>query len=287
LSLPAEFHGGAVYLLDKPAGIPSRSASGQVARAWQVRRHGHAGTLDPDASGVLPILLGRATRLSQYLTGRPKRYSFILILGASTDTCDASGKVLSSADASAVTREAVLKALEGFTGEFSQVVPEFSALHLEGRRAYESARSGVSPEMPTRSVKAWDWDAGMLEKGRIGLSVSVSAGTYVRGLARDIGAVLGPGAHADRIVRLAVGGLTLARCSRSPDSTSALVPMLDALDFLPRVDLDEAATGKVRHGLPFESVVEGLVTLASGGRLMAVGQGDGSIMRPSTVLEGE
>jgi tRNA pseudouridine55 synthase len=286
VTLPPHYSGGAVYLLSKAPGMTSRAAAREVSSAWAVRKHGHAGTLDPDASGVLPVLLGRATRLSPYLTGHPKTYRFGLVLGVVTDTGDSAGRVLSTSDAGGIASEDVLRALEAFTGSFDQRVPEFSALHLGGVRAYEMARTGSPMEMPVRRASASGWVLRGFEGPVVDLQVTVSAGTYVRGLARDIGEALRVGAHATGIQRMAVGSFTLDRCSEAPDSPDSLLSAADAMAGFPSVSLDESQARDVGHGIALGSEVPGTIALLGpDGRLVAIGRGDGRYIQPVTVLE--
>jgi tRNA pseudouridine55 synthase len=285
LSLLADLRGGAVYLLDKPAGMTSRAASGLVARAWgPLKRHGHAGTLDPSASGVLPVLLGKATRLSRWLTGHTKRYRFTLVLGASTDTGDDEGRVTATGDPSGVTRDMVVGALPALTGRFGQRVPEFSAVRIDGIRAYELARSGRPGEMPVRMVETHDWTAGDLEGGCIELEVTAGPGTYIRALARDIGGALGCPAHARRITRTAMGGFRLEMCSCEPGDPEALVSMACAMAGFPGLEMDDAEAAMIMRGNAIERMSEGVVALLHEGALIAVGEGSGNLVRPVAVL---
>jgi tRNA pseudouridine55 synthase len=286
VTLPETHAGGAVYLLSKASGVTSRSAAREVAVAWGVKKHGHAGTLDPDAGGVLPVLLGKATRLSPYLTGHSKRYRFALVLGVATDTGDAAGRVLATSDAGGMEARAVLDALEAFTGSFEQRVPEFSALHLGGVRAYEKARRGTPAEMPVRKASARDWVLHGFGGARAELEVTVGAGTYIRGLARDIGSALGVGAHAAGIIRVAVGSFGIERCSTAPDAPSSLLTAAEAMSGFPSLALDESQVREVGHGMPLGSLLRGTVALLGpGGKLVAVGNGDGHMIKPATVLE--
>lgn len=286
MTLPDSFSGGAVYLLSKAPGITSRAAAGEVARAWGTKKHGHAGTLDPAAAGVLPVLLGKATRLSPYLTGHAKRYRFALVLGITTDTGDATGRILSSSDAGCITSEILMSATGAFQGTFDQRVPEFSALHLGGVRAYEIARKGIPAEMPVRRAGAEAWRLVSMDGPRAELEVTVSAGTYIRGLARDLGDALGVGAHAADIIRIAVGSFGLERCSETPDSPSSLLSAAEAVAGFPSLELDESQAREVGHGMALGSELPGTVALVGpDGHLVAMGRGDGRLIKPVTVLD--
>ncbi len=281
-------HGGrgAVYLLDKPSGSTSRKASAEVARFWGYRRFGHAGTLDPSASGVLPVLLGCATRLSAYLSGHEKRYSFEVVTGIETDSLDSEGAVVGRADPVTPALEDLARVLERFEGAFEQKVPAFSAVKIGGRASFRIARAGGSPETPSRRVTARSWEILWIRDGRFRLAVTVSPGTYIRALASDIGAVLGCGAHAAGIVRESYGAFTRAECAAGPDSPgSLLAPALAMRGFPARILTGEEAS-RVSHGNPVEDASEGTVVLLDGpgGELIAVGTGDGRFIRPVTVL---
>jgi tRNA pseudouridine55 synthase len=266
--------------------MTSRKSSILAAKAWGHRRFGHCGTLDPSATGVLPILLGAATRLSPYLAGGDKVYSFDLVLGITTDTDDLDGSATSFSDASGVTRERVEAVLAEFTGTFAQRAPVYSAVRVDGVRAYRSARRGAVPEMPCRTVSAREWSAGPVEQGRIRLRVEVSPGTYVRALARDIGAALGVGGAADSIVRERTGRFTLEDCSSTPGDPRSLLSMSDAMSDYPGVTLSADDRRRVLHGQPAAGGGQGVVRLLSeDGGLLAVGRAANGSIKPECVLE--
>jgi tRNA pseudouridine55 synthase len=283
---------GAVYLLDKSGGISSRKASSAVARAWGYKRFGHAGTLDPAASGLLVVLLGRATRLSRYLTGFSKSYQFTLRLGTETDTGDETGKPVGEVQKTiaGISAASVLEVLEGFTGTFDQEVPAFSAVHVNGRRAYRGARKGMELTMPVREATAWGWkleEHPDQDDSGFRLEVKVGSGTYVRALARDIGRALGVGAHAEAIRRTMVGHLSVLEASLEPDNADSLRSMAESVSAFDQEPLDDTAVRDIRHGRPVQSGLTGTVALLdSDGRLVAMGQGDGVIVRPECVLKG-
>jgi len=279
---------GAVYLLDKPAGCTSRKAAAEVARFWGYRRFGHAGTLDPAASGVLPVLLGCATRLSAYLSGHEKRYSFEVVTGIETDSLDSEGAVVRRADPVTPSPEDLAVVLERFDGGFEQKVPAFSAVKIGGMASFRIARAGGSPETPSRRVTAHSWEIHWIRDGRFRLAVTVSPGTYIRALASDIGADLGCGAHAEGIVRESYGAFTRAECAAGPDSPGAMIAPADAMRGYPSRVLTEDEASRVSHGNPVEGSMEGMVAMLDGpgGELLAIGSGDGRLIRPVTVLSG-
>lgn len=257
-----------------------------VARSWGFGKWGHSGTLDPGAAGVLPVLLGSGTKLSGYLTGGSKVYSFTLVMGIATETDDLEGPVIRRTDASMITREALIRVLDELTGTFSQTVPSYSAVRVDGGRAYAKARSGKKPEMPSRTVSVRNWAVCDLKEGRSRLRVEVSAGTYIRALARDAGEKLGVGAVADEITRERSAGFSLSECSDAPDDPRAMLTPLEAMRGYPERHLEPAEVEGVRNGLPVAGEAEGIVLLVEGrDRLIAVGKGGDGVIRPLRVLE--
>ena len=192
--------------IDKPAGMTSHDVVAHIRRAAQQKRVGHAGTLDPAATGVLVVALGKATRLIEYVQdSTSKRYLATIHLGATTTTDDAEGEVLGTAAVPPLGRAAIERALEPFRGEILQVPPMYSALHHQGRRLHELAREGIVVERAARLVtierlELLDWSSPMLT-----LDIMCSKGTYIRSLARDLGESLGCGAHLQALRRTAVG----------------------------------------------------------------------------------
>jgi tRNA pseudouridine55 synthase len=192
--------------IDKPAGMTSHDVVAHIRRAAWQKRVGHAGTLDPAATGVLVVALGNATRLIEYVQdSTSKRYLATVQLGTTTTTDDAEGEVLTTSAVPALDRAAIEQALEPFCGEIMQVPPMYSALHHQGRRLHELAREGIVVELAARPVvierlELIDWIAPLLT-----LDVMCSKGTYIRSLARDLGEALGCGAHLQALRRTAVG----------------------------------------------------------------------------------
>jgi tRNA pseudouridine55 synthase len=187
-----------------------------------VKRVGHAGTLDPMATGVLPVLLGRATRLAEYLVGGSKTYVAEVLLGVETDTYDAEGKVLHEQQASGLQREAVEAALASFRGEFEQTPPAFSAVKRGGVASYQRARRGEAVELAPRKVEVLRLEVLDFEPPRLRLEMDCGKGFYVRSLAHDLGAALGTGAMLSGLVRTRVGPFKL-RDAVSPDGLAGAV----------------------------------------------------------------
>ncbi len=207
-------------LLNKPSGITSFSAVSKVKRLAQERRVGHTGTLDPMATGVLPIFLGRATALSSFMLDGNKRYRATVKLGITTDTEDITGTVLSQSEVS-VTEQELGIALENFKGKIPQTPPMYSALKKDGVRLYELARQGKSVEIPKREIEIFSIDllSSLDEDNCFSIDVLVSKGTYIRSLARDIGEFLGCGATLKSLERTSACGFDICDCISLNDLT--------------------------------------------------------------------
>lgn len=244
-----------VLLLDKPAGLTSNASLGVVKRLFDARKAGHTGTLDPFATGLLPVALGEATKFAQGLLDADKTYAAVLRLGVATTTGDPEGEVVAR-HAVAVTDAQVRAALAGFIGAIDQVPPMHSALKRGGRPLYEYARAGITVERPARRVRidALDW------LGRAGDDVSFrvacSKGTYVRTLAEDIGAALGCGAHLVELRRERVGDLDVGAAATVADLEARAAPARDALLLpvdtlvraMPALVLDNESARRLRLG---------------------------------------
>ncbi len=207
-----------LILLNKPSGITSFGAVAKIKRAAHEKRVGHTGTLDPMATGVLPVLLGRATALSGLMLDADKRYTATVRLGVATDTDDITGTVIKNGEVN-VTSEQLNNAVSHFTGEIMQRPPAYSALKKDGVRLYTLARMGETVELPERRVTVFSADvvSYINEKNEFTVNFHVSKGTYIRSLARDIGEFLGCGACLSSLCRTYTGGFSLSQCI-SPDA---------------------------------------------------------------------
>ncbi len=249
----------------KAPGPTSQQVVAAVRRLARGLRAGHAGTLDPAAAGVLPVCVGAATRLADYLHLPPKEYRFELILGVETDTQDATGRIVAEADASALDAAALAAVLPRFVGTVRQRPPLYSARHHEGRRLHELARGGgapgpeVLPERPVRieSLALLRWTPG--RRARALCAVVCGAGTYVRSLCADVGRALGPGACMGALVRHRAGGFAAEECRTLEEIAAAaqhggladlVLSPARALAFLPAVVVDPAEALAVGHGRP-------------------------------------
>ena len=276
-----------ILLLDKPSGLRSNTVLQQVKRLFDARKAGHTGSLDSLASGLLPVCLGEATKVSGFLLEADKGYRSRFTLGVSTTTGDADGEVTAEGPVPALDDDAVRAVLGRFTGAIRQVPPMYSALKHQGRRLYELAYQGMEVAREPRDVTVHAFD--LLDRGEDWLDVEVlcSKGTYVRTLAEDVGAALGCGAHVSVLRRTRVGPFEAAdMVSLEAVETAAreghaaldalLVPLDRALADRPGVELEANSAFYLRQGQPVlvpRAPTEGLVRLyAPGARFMGVGE---------------
>jgi tRNA pseudouridine55 synthase len=242
-----------VLVLDKPAGVSSATAVERVKHELRIKRAGHAGTLDPIATGVLAICIGDATKLAGYLIADDKAYEADALLGRETDTLDRTGKVTAESDVT-VTRDQVLAALAARTGEQDQIPPMFSAIKQGGVRLYHKARAGEDVEREPRRVRIDRLELLAFEPPRLRLFIACSKGTYVRSIVADVGHDLGCGAHLTELRRTRSGSFTLDHAQQLGQlDASRLVPLNRALH-LPVITVPAALLPKVLSGvqLPLE-----------------------------------
>lgn len=246
-----------VLVVDKPVGLTSHDVVQIIRKGTGIRRAGHTGTLDPRASGVLVVLVGPAVRLSEYVSASDKRYQATIRLGSSTDTYDAEGIVTSSASEVNVTEDEFQDLLEEFIGEIEQTPPPFSAVKVNGEKAYEKARAGEEVELVPRKINVYSLELLEWAPPEVVVDVFCSSGTYVRSLAHDLGLRLGVGAHLVGLRRTKSGQFTLRdavslrRLRESfevGDWYQYLIPAAEALADWPMVELDAENTDLIRHG---------------------------------------
>ncbi len=253
-----------LLVLDKPAGCTSHDVVARCRRIYGQKKVGHAGTLDPDATGVLLVGLGQATRLLQYLSGLSKRYTGEVVLGVATSTLDAQGTETGRWDMTDVTLEVARKAALTLTGEIAQVPPMVSALKVGGRRLHELARAGIEVERAARAVTVSRFEVDLACPAEadapagpgpvLAIDVVCSSGTYVRSLAADLGAALGGGAHLRRLRRLAVGSygleesVSLGTLERMVDPAGVVLRPLEALRGMARAVVPGDVAAAVGHG---------------------------------------
>ena len=283
-----------LVVLDKEAGWTSHDVVARCRRIFGQRRVGHAGTLDPDATGVLLVGLGRATRLLRFLTALPKTYTTDIVLGTTTSSLDASGELTGTYDMSHVTPELVAAAAEALTGEIEQVPPMVSAVKVGGHRLHDLARQGVEVERAARPVTVYRFDTEPhpTRPGVYRAEVECSSGTYVRVLAHDLGMALGGGAHLANLRRTRIGsfGEAEARPLDHVDLDAVLTPA-QAMRDLDHVAVGAPVAASIRTGLPLDRVPLGAAgdgpwaMLDDRGNLLAVYEATGTDrIRPAVVL---
>ena len=247
--------------MDKPAGISSNDVVQQAKRLFGAQKVGHTGSLDPLATGVLPLCFGEATKFSQYLLDASKTYWTRIRLGVSTETGDADGEVIAQVDATAITQTQVSDALETFVGEIEQIPSMYSALKHQGQPLYKLARQGIEVERAPRTVTIYSAELLQFAEAYIELRVHCSKGTYIRSLAEDLGAALGCGGHVSALRRLAAGpyaeaqAVTLEQVSEIGDPQemdALLLPVASAVGSWPSVRLHEDTAHYVRQGQPVQ-----------------------------------
>jgi tRNA pseudouridine55 synthase len=250
-----------LVIVDKAGGMTSHDVVARVRRLAGTRKVGHAGTLDPMATGVLVVGVEKATRLLGYLTLTEKEYAATIRLGQTTSTDDAEGEITGTASAEGVTIEAIDQAVAALTGEIGQVPPAVSAIKVGGQRAYKLTRAGAAPELKARPVTVYEFTitgiqraeeagemAGLLD---LDATVRCSSGTYIRALARDLGEALGTGGHLTRLRRTRVGGYRAgdARTLEQLAEHFEVLPLAQAAAAaFPRRDLTEDEAGRLAHG---------------------------------------
>ncbi len=276
-----------VLLVDKPAGLTSRAAVDRARRAVGTRRIGHAGTLDPFATGLLTLLVGRATRLLPFLEGDPKVYHAGIRFGHATTTDDLSGEPVGE-PAPLPARDAVERAMEAMTGHLLQRPPAFSAKQVGGMRAYVAARRGQPLVLDPVGVTVYEWRVLGGDGANLDVEVSCSGGTYVRALARDLGEAVGSAAHLVSLRRLRSGPFTVDNAqtlAAVDDGNVRLLPSAQAVAHLPSQILDDLDAKRIVHGRSVPARVAGdLAALWHADALLAIGTRDGETWRPKVVL---
>jgi tRNA pseudouridine55 synthase len=243
--------------INKPAGMTSYAVVAAVKRVTREKHVGHAGTLDPDATGVLPVCIGKGTRIIEFLMDAHKVYRAVIELGITTDTYDATGKIVSKHDPSCVAKDMLEMALHSFRGTIKQIPPMYSALKHQGQPLYELAREGISIERKSRDITIYrleltDWHPPLFT-----LEIECSKGTYIRSLANDLGEMLGSGAYMKNLVRTGYGSfkiedaITLDQLkisSKEGDWQKYLHPIDSVLEDLPKITVDEAGVTAIKTG---------------------------------------
>ncbi|MBQ2261660.1 MAG: tRNA pseudouridine(55) synthase TruB [Loktanella sp.] len=285
-------------VVDKPAGITSTTVVNRVRWAFEANKAGHAGTLDPEATGVLAVALGEATKTVPYITDALKAYVFTVRLGQATNTDDAEGEVIATSDLRP-DDDAIKAALAGFVGDIMQVPPQFSAVKVDGQRAYAKARAGEEMELAARPL----WVEELLLADRpdadhVVLEMTCGKGGYVRSIARDLGDVLGCKAHVLSLRRIwsgpfrATDGITLDQMdaiARTPELDAHLLPLEVGLADLTEVRCPAESIAKLRNGNPATVIANGVeygeeVWASHDGQAIAIGSYRGGELHPTRVF---
>lgn len=285
-------------VVDKPAGVTSTSVVGKVRWALDAKKAGHAGTLDPEATGVLAIALGEATKTVPYITDALKAYTFTITLGTATNTDDAEGEVIATA-VDRPTDEAIKEALLPFIGDIMQVPPQFSAVKVDGQRAYKKARDGEEMDLAARPL--WVEELLLVDRpnpDHVVLEMTCGKGGYVRSIARDLGAALGCYGHVQTLRRIWSGpfdvedGIALDQVealARTPELDAHLLPLETGLTDLPEVTCPAESIAKLRNGNPAPVIGSGIdygaeVWASAKGQPIAVGKYLGGTLQPTRVF---
>jgi tRNA pseudouridine55 synthase len=286
-----------ILLVDKPVGPTSHDVVSKVRKAAGTRRVGHAGTLDPFASGLLIVLLGQATRLSEYLLGLPKSYDTTVWLGVETDTHDPEGAVVSENPGWVdVTRDQMEAALDPFRGDILQEPPVYSAKKVQGESAHRRVRRGEEVTLEKAPVTIHEMALTYFAPPEVGLRIRCSAGTYIRALGRDLGRALGVGAHLTALRRGSIGAfnvetaISLSDVVGGGDLLGHLIPPARALAHMPALEVDEAQAARLRQGQFLPAVALDLAEdqpfrFLLEGELLAIGFRRGDHLRPRKVLD--
>lgn len=283
-----------VLPIDKPVGPTSHDVVARARRALHEKRIGHTGTLDPFASGLLLLCIGHATRLAEFLSGLSKTYIADVMLDAFTDTDDRTGQRIVESDSwHSVDETALRTALDRFTGTISQVPPAYSAKKIRGERSYVAARRGEDVQLAPVEVTISVLRVLHFDPPLVRLEVDCSSGTYIRALARDIGAFLGTGGYLQELRRTRVGdfvidqALTMDRLEDSGAVASHAIAPLQAVAHLPRVDVDQATVDRLRNGQRVRLAsqpADGTVAVAAADHLIAIATMKGGVLHPRKVF---
>ena len=276
-------------IVDKPAGLTSHDVVAEARKIFGTRKIGHSGTLDPDATGVLILGVGRATRLLQFLTSLPKSYRGEIVFGKETSTLDSSGEVVSVHDMGDLKPSDVRKATQLFLGEIEQTPPMVSAVRVGGKRLYELARDGKEVDRPSRQVRVDSFEVEPTANPLIyEADINCSSGTYIRSLAADLGSALGGGAHLRNLRRTRIG--SFAESEALPLDEVKLRTSAEGMRDFFTVEIDEDTAKEVSHGRVFpkehlKTESEGPWALIDGnGELLAVYKEHGDRIKPAVVI---
>ena len=288
---------GKVVLVDKPSGPTSHDVVLWARRSLGTSRVGHSGTLDPFASGLLLIMSGWATRISEYLTVLPKTYCATIQLGVTTDTDDSKGQVLErNENWQQLSKSDITNGLKEFEGQISQVPPQYSAKKVQGERMYRKARRGEKVKLDPVKIEVFKIFLTELNFPSMKISVECSSGTYIRSLARDLGTLLGVGAHVSDLRRLSIGEFSVENCIDADSLRKGLLPdrnaeveVSKALGHLRSIDVGKDIAKKLRNGIHIRSPNSDYkngeaIVILSNGELVGMAEADQEVIRPKKIL---
>ena len=277
--------------LNKPAGMTSHDAVNRVRKIFSTRKVGHAGTLDPQASGVLPVAIGRATKFIEYLADRDKTYRAEILFGIATDSGDLDGSIIARAENfSMPTAEDLTAVMNSFIGEIEQRPPKFSAIKIHGRKAYDLARKNLEFDMPSRRVKIFRLELVAFNENSVTIDIDCGKGTYIRSLAVDIGAKLNLPATLKNLVRLRVGDFNLSDALTFDDlAASSLLPIENCLTHLPQFELPAHRLRAFMNGLPTTINLpdEKILRVICDGKFLGIGHIERGELRSSKIIQSQ
>jgi tRNA pseudouridine55 synthase len=277
----------ALVLVDKPAGITSHDVVSVARRALGERRIGHAGTLDPFATGLLVLLTGRATRVLPYVDGDPKEYDATIRWGAETDTDDSTGRVVR--EASPPTIDAMERGMAALTGTIEQMPPDYSAKQVGGRRAHTAARSGAPLTLSPARVRVDEWRVRAQRESETDVTIVCGSGTYVRALARDLGRSTGSAAHLSALRRTRSGPFAITAAASYQalrDGGATMRPPRDAIPSIPAQQLSADDAARLARGMRVDARIAGerAALVDESGALLAIAERSGEQWQPRVVL---
>ena len=276
-----------ILIIDKPGGITSHDVVNRVRKLFQTTKVGHLGTLDPMATGVLPVCVGKATRIGQFLPTAPKEYAGEIRFGFSTTTYDREGDPTSEGQHFTASRGDVEKAVGELTGVIDQVPPPFSAKKIGGVPSYKLARRGRTVENPAARVEIFEFEIKNLAGPLLEFRISCSGGTYIRSLAHDLGQRLGMGAHLESLRRVRSGEFTIAQATELDKISPAdVIPIERLLESMPLIEVSGAEERRVAHGndIPAEAGSHLARIFNKRGQFIAIAAIENGLARPMLVL---
>ncbi len=284
-----------ILLVDKPKGITSLEVVNKIKRVLKPKKIGHAGTLDPFATGLLIILLNQGTKLFNFISSQPKLYLATVYLGIETDSYDCTGKVIKQEEVPSLSEDLIKEKLKEFVGNIEQVPPPFSALKYKGVRAYKLARRGIKVELKKRNVTIYELELIRWNNPELEIKVRCSAGTYIRSLAVDIARSLNSCGHLKELRRISCGHFHVNDALKIEDDLSLetleqnIIPLIDALPDFKTVYIDEAIAWRLRNGVQprrdeFGITEEGYIKFVKEKELVAIAEVKGSKIRLERVF---